>query len=81
MNDPLPQARLTCKCSHPMEAMWESIDDKYEPGYRIVATVFHCNHCDDDTELIRKFTKEGELVDQQTRHYFFGQQYNSLSIH
>lgn len=63
---------VCCKCGDNMEGTWESIDTNYDPMYVIVATVFHCNICGEDTEVIRKCTEEGEVIEREERHYFFG---------
>ena len=58
---------LDCdECGHAMEGMWE---DEYRD---FTSSVFHCEWCGADREVLRKRDKEGHLKVIAIRHFFFG---------
>jgi hypothetical protein len=46
--------------------MWEEKNDNQR------STVFHCEHCYEDRELIREFDNEGKVTHSRVMRYFFG---------
>jgi hypothetical protein len=57
---------LQCTCGHLMKPMWEEKNDNQR------STVFHCEHCYEDRELIREFDSEGKVIQSRVMRYFFG---------
>lgn len=59
--------RILCnQCGRPMEPMWEEKNGNQR------ATVFHCEHCYEDRELIREFDSDGKVIHSRVMRYFFG---------
>ena len=58
--------RIQCTCGRPMEPMWEEKNGKQR------ATVFHCEHCYEDRELVREVGDDGRETVVSDRRYFFG---------
>ena len=55
------------ECGSWMKAMWERTADGC-----IRSTVFHCENCDADRELLRHIDDEGNEVSRSVIRYFFG---------
>lgn len=58
---------LDCdECGSPMIGEWEDImgDNIY--------SVFHCEHCGEDRQVVRKYTKDGRLLSREVKRFFFG---------
>ena len=57
---------ILCTCGHLMEPMWEERNGKQR------ATVFHCEHCYADRELVREVHDDGRETVVSDHRYFFG---------
>jgi hypothetical protein len=53
-----------------MLAEWEHSELK-EDGW-MTYTVFHCENCDEDREVVRRFNNHGAVTFRDVRRYFFG---------
>lgn len=58
--------RIQCICGRPMEPMWEEKNGNQR------ATVFHCEHCGEDRELVREVDSDGRETVVSDHRYFFG---------
>lgn len=66
-----PYAHCFCdNCGTKMLAEWEHSELK-EDGW-MTYTVFHCENCDEDREVVRRFNNQGAVMFRDVRRYFFG---------
>lgn len=62
---------LDCpNCGGRMVRMWESCAEE-EEGH-IATAVYHCDKCNNDTELVRHFDKKGYLTSIHPHRYYYG---------
>lgn len=58
--------RIQCICGRPMTAMWEEKNGNQR------ATVFHCEHCGEDREVVREVNANGRETVVSDHRFFFG---------
>ena len=56
------------ECGHDMEPMWQEKEDRRN----LRSTIYHCNYCGADRELIREYDNNGNETLAYIRPFFFG---------